>query len=59
MTRWERFEAIRIYGQFFILPCFGLVFRVDTDYHVRVAVAWLVWQASLGVGKKGRAIDDG
>ena len=48
----KRFEAARIYGQFFILPSLGILFRVETSYAPRVAIAWLCWGMSFGLGRE-------
>lgn len=48
----KRFVAARLYGQFFILPSIGILSRVNTTYKPRLAIAWLCWGCSIGLGKE-------
>ena len=50
----KRFEAARVYGQFFILPTIGLIYHSNTTFAPRLSFAWLFWGCSFGLGKKGR-----
>lgn len=48
----KRIEFARLYGQLFILPSVGFLFREQTTYKPRLAIAWLHWGVSIGFGKE-------
>lgn len=48
----KRFMIYRLNGQFFILPCVGVIMHFRTEYRPRIAVAWLWWSVSFGLGRR-------
>ncbi len=48
----KRIEFATIYGQFLVLPSIGFLYRANTTYKPRLAIAWLFWGVSIGFGRK-------